>query len=39
MIQEGREVRSVDQSETEGARRAPVVSNLKPDAELPVTHL
>src|ERR1039457_7700493 len=36
MIQEGREVRSVDQSETEGARRATVVSDLKPDTEVPV---
>lgn len=37
MIQEEREVRSVDQSETEGARRATVVSDLKPDTEVPGT--
>ena len=36
MIQEGREVRSLDQSETEGARRATVVSDMKPDTEVPV---
>ena len=36
MIQEGREVRSIDQSETEGARRSTVVSDLKPDTEVPV---
>jgi len=36
MIQEGREVRSIDQSETEGARRATVVSDLKPETEVPV---
>ena len=36
MIQEGREVRSVDQSETEGAGRSTVVSDLKPDTEVPV---
>jgi len=37
MIQEGREPRSVDQSETEGAGRSTVVSDLKPDTEVPVT--
>jgi transposase-like protein len=35
MIEEVREVRSVGQSETEGARRATVVSDLKPDTEVP----
>ena len=38
MIQEGREVRSVEQSETEGARRARVVSDSKPDPEVPARH-
>lgn len=35
MIQEGREPRSADQSETEGARRATVVSDLRPATEVP----
>ena len=35
MIQEGREDKSVQQSETEGARRATVVSDLRPATEVP----
>lgn len=35
MIKEGIEAKSVDQSETEGVRRATVVSDLKPDTEVP----
>ena len=36
MIQAVKETRSAVQSETEGARRATVVSDLKPDTEVPV---
>ena len=38
MIQEEKGYKESDKSETEGARRATVVSDLRPDSEVPSNH-